>query len=89
MAGWQIQVGKFPFHSRERSSLLSHEFRIIHKHDVRFGEIFVLKVSGINYAISLVTHQSTVILSKQGLMLESYSIGLRKGMNRPNVKFTN
>lgn len=77
MVGWQIQVGKFPFHSRERSSLLSHEFKIVHKHDVRFGEIFVLKVSGINYAISLVTHQSIAILSKHGLMLESYTLRLR------------
>jgi len=82
-------VGKFPFHSRERSSLLSYEFGAVHKHEVMFVEIFVLKVPGVTYAISLVTHQSTAILPEQGHMLESHSLRLRKGMNRLNIKFTN
>lgn len=81
---------KFPFQSRERSSLLSCEFRTVHKHEVRFGEIFVLTVPGITYAISLVTHQSTVVLPKQGRILQLYSLKTQKGRpdNRLNVKFT-
>ena len=79
-------MGKFPFHSKERSPLLSYEAGTI---QVRFGEIFVLKVPGITYAISLVAHQFTAIPPKQGYTLESHSLRLRKGMNRKNIKSTN
>lgn len=88
MVGWQIQVEKFPFHSRERSSLLSHEFKIVHKHDVRFGEIFVLKSFW---------HQLCNLPCDSSVHSDSFStrthVGVilpkTQGINRLNVKFTN